>query len=127
MAIHQEIRIKSTPEKIFQALTSEAEFSQFTGFPAEFDPGDNGRFTAFGGQISGRTVEKVANEKLIQDWRVELWPEGLYSSVSFTLDQDGDNTVIILDHSGYPEDAARHLDAGWHNMYWDPLKKYLEK
>ena len=127
MAIHQEIKIKCTPEKIYRALTSEAEFSHFTGYPAEFETGEGGGFTCFGGQITGKTIEKVENKKLVQKWRVELWPEGLYSTVSFKLDEEVDGTVITLDHSGYPEDAARHLDAGWHNMYWDPLRNYVEK
>ena len=127
MTIHQEIRIKARPEAIFRALTSESEFSKFSGYPAEFDTGDEGAFACFSGQITGRIIEKIENKMLAQEWRVEIWPEGIHSTVSFTLDQDGDETIITLDHSGYPEDAARHLDAGWYNMYWDPLKQYLEK
>jgi hypothetical protein len=46
--------------------------------------------------------------------------------VSFTLDNEGEETVITLDHSDYPEDAAEHLDTGWYKMYWESLKQYIE-
>jgi activator of HSP90 ATPase len=78
MAIHQEIRIKGTLEAIFRALTTETEFSKFTGYPAEIEDGEGGAFTCFNGQITGRTVEKIENKKLIQDWRVEAWAEGIF-------------------------------------------------
>jgi hypothetical protein len=34
-------------------------------------------------------------------------------------------TVLIFDHTGFPDDNRDHLDAGWSSNYWDPLKKYL--
>ena len=35
MGIHQEVRFKASPEKIYATLTSGKEFGQFTGAPAE--------------------------------------------------------------------------------------------
>jgi len=31
-----------------------------------------------------------------------------------------------VDNAGFPADAAEHLEPGWHKMYWEPLKAYLE-
>ncbi len=126
MAIHQEITIKSSPAKIYSALTTSKEFSEVTGAPADIVADEGGAFSCFGGQITGRNVELNANKMIVQAWRVGGWPEGVYSIVRFTLDKAGDETKVILDHSGFPDDAAEHLDGGWHKMYWEPLKAYCE-
>jgi activator of HSP90 ATPase len=63
----------------------------------------------------------------VQAWRVtNMWPEGVYSVVRFDIEESGDSTTVTLTHTGYPEDAEEHLNPGWHKMYWDPLKAYLE-
>ena len=126
MAIHQEITIKSSPAKIYSALTTSKEFSEVTGAPADIVADEGGAFSCFGGQITGRNVELNANKMIVQAWRVGGWPKGVYSIVRFTLDKAGDETKVILDHSGFPDDAAEHLDGGWHKMYWEPLKAYCE-
>jgi hypothetical protein len=38
---------------------------------------------------------------------------------------DVQSTKLILEHHGFPEGNADHLDPGWHQMYWEPLRKYL--
>lgn len=125
MAIHQEIRFKASPAKIYAALTSGKEFGQFTGAPAEVTAVDGQPFSLFGGQITGRNIELVPDKSLVQAWRVGAWPSGIYSIVRITLEQEGDETKLTLDHSGFPDGAAEHLEPGWHKMYWQPLKSYL--
>jgi hypothetical protein len=34
-------------------------------------------------------------------------------------------TVLVLDHTGFPEGDFDHLDPGWYARYWNPLKKFL--
>ncbi|MGH8130385.1 MAG: SRPBCC family protein [Steroidobacteraceae bacterium] len=126
MGIHQEVRIKVGPEKIYVVLTSGKEFSQVTGAPADLAAVEGGAFSLFGGEITGRNIELTANEGLVQAWRAGMWPKGVYSIVRITLEKAGDETKVTLDQSGFPEGAAEHLEGGWHKMYWQPLKAYLE-
>jgi len=79
----------------------------------------------FGGMIHGRHVELVPGERLVQAWRVKLWPEGEYSMVRFELRPEGEGTRATLDHWGFPEGQAAHLGAGWDKNYWQPLRNYL--
>lgn len=126
MSITQTLTIKTSPEKIYQALTSAAEFSNWTGAPAEIAEEDGGRFSCFGGQITGRHIELVANERIVQAWRAAPWSEGVYSIVKFDLSKSGDSSTIEMSHAGFPDDMAEHLEGGWHKMYWDPLRAHLE-
>ena len=126
MTIRQSISIKASPAKVYQAIISADQFSEVTGAPAEISSDEGGAFSCFGGQITGRHIELSPDQRIVQDWRVKSWPEGVFSEVRFELSASGDATTLKLTHTGYPEDAAEHLEPGWHKMYWEPLKAYLE-
>src|SRR5689334_2052830 len=102
-AIHQEIDFETNPQRVYEALLDARQFSAFTGLPAEIEPKAGGAFSCFGGIITGRTVELVPNKRIVQAWRVKIWPEGVYSIVSFALEPKGSGTRLILTHDGFPE------------------------
>ncbi len=126
MAISQTVTIKSSPERIYSALVSAETFSEVTGAPAEIAQNEGGAFSCFGGQIVGRHLELNPNKRIVQAWRAGAWPEGVYSIVKFEISEAGASTTVELEHTGFPDDAADQLEGGWHKMYWDPLKAYLE-
>jgi activator of HSP90 ATPase len=128
--IRQEIEFKTNPQRVYDALLDTKQFSAFTGAPAQIDRQAGGAFSCFGGIITGRNIELVPNKRIVQAWRVKLWPEGLYSIVSFELQPDGPKTRVVLTHDGFPPDMREHLngegpEGGWHRQYWEPLRKYL--
>ena len=126
MTISQSISIQASAAKVYQALISAEQFSKVTGAPAEMSSDEGGEFSCFGGQITGRQIELIPDERIVQAWRVKAWPEGVFSEVRFDISASGDATTLELTHTGYPDDAAEHLEPGWHKMYWEPLKAYLE-
>lgn len=126
MAINQTVTIKTSPEKIYNALTSAEVFSEVTGAPAEIAEGEGGAFSCFGGQVVGRHLELHPNKRIVQAWRAGPWPEGTYSIVKFEIGASGASTTINMEHTGFPEGGDEHLESGWHKMYWEPLKAYLE-
>ena len=126
MTISQSISIKASPAKVYQAIISAEQFSEVTGAPADISSDEGGAFSCFGGQITGRHIELIPDQRIVQAWRVKAWPEGVFSEVRFELSESGDTTTLELTQTGYPDDAAEHLEPGWHKMYWEPLKAYLE-
>jgi activator of HSP90 ATPase len=126
MPIHHEISINSNPQTIYEALTNARQFGEFTGAPAEIDPVSGGQFSCFGGMITGQTIEAIPGVRLVQAWRAGNWEAGIYSIVKFEFEQTkGAETKLIFDHSAYPEMHGDHLEQGWHDRYWEPLKAYL--
>jgi activator of HSP90 ATPase len=125
-SIRQEIIIKASPKRVYDALLNGKRFSEFTGgAPAEIDSKPGGGFSCFGGKITGRNVELVPEQRIVQAWRAGNWPPGSYSIVTFELEPRGSETKLSLHHSAFPEGNAEHLEASWPKMYWEPLKKYL--
>jgi uncharacterized protein YndB with AHSA1/START domain len=132
-AIRQEIDFNASPQRIYEVLTDEKQFSAFTGAPAEIEGRAGGAFSTFGGFITGRNVELVPNKRIVQAWRVKVWPEGVYSIVAFELTPNGPSGAqLVMTHDAFPDGMRAHLngeekDGGWHRQYWEPLKKYLAK
>ena len=126
-AIRQEIVFKASAKRVYDALLDSKQFSEFTGgAPAEISPEPGGALSCFGGMIRGRNIELVPNQRIVQAWRAGNWPEGVYSVVRFELETQGPGAMLTLHHAGFPDGNGEHLESGWHKMYWEPLKKYLE-
>jgi activator of HSP90 ATPase len=125
-SIHQEVKIPASPSRVYEALLDSRKFSEFTGgAPAEIGKSAGDAFRMFGGAIEGRNVELVPNKLVVQAWRSTKWPAGVYSIARFELGGKGNETTLVFDQIGFPDDERDYLDAGWGKMYWEPLKKFL--
>ena len=124
-SIHEEVDFKATPERIYEALLDSKQFAAFTGMAAEIHREPGGAFSCFEGIIVGRNVELIPNQRIVQAWRSNGWPAGVYSIVKFELNKQDSATRLVMDHRGFPDGAREHLDAGWKSHYWEPLAKYL--
>ena len=123
--LHQDIETKGNPQRVYDALLDSKQFAAFSGAPAEINREAGGAFSLFGGLVVGRNVELVPNQRIVQAWRPAHWDAGVYSIVKCELKELGAQTRVVLDHTGFPEGSFRHLNAGWHEHYWEPLKKFL--
>lgn len=124
-SIHQEIHLPASPQRLYQLFLSSQQFTIFTGPPATIDAKVGGAFSLFGGRIVGLNVELVPNERIVQAWRPADWPLGLYSLVRIQLVPEGAQTLLVLDHTGFPAGGFDHLSAGWIEHYWEPLNAFL--
>ena len=137
-SIHHEVRFKASPERLYAALTDAKEFQKVvllsgavkTGMvkdpqPAQISAVPGGEFALFGGYITGRQIELVANVRIVQAWRTGSWDPGTYSIARFVLTPQGTGTLLTFDHTGFPQGESEHLAQGWHANYWQPLEKLL--
>ena len=136
-AIHQEVNLSASPNRIYAALLDTKQFDEMTRLipsmqtaklgnePTKISRQLGGPFTLFRGHIVGRHVEFIANQRIVQAWRVVDWNPGVYSIVKFDLKQQGSGTRLVFDHTGFPVGLAKHLADGWKEHYWEPLQKYL--
>lgn len=137
-AIHQEVVLKARRMRVYGALTDADQFDKVaqrsaamrSGMasgkaPTQIDRTPGGAFLLFDGHILGRNVELVPNERIVQAWRVANWDPGVYSIARFELVEQGSQTRIVFDHTGFPRGQAEHLAAGWRANYWEPLASFL--
>jgi len=139
-AIHQEVVFAASPARVYDALTVTDQFDRVVQLsaamnsdmkkslgaaPTRIDAEPGGAFSLFGGYVTGRMLELVANTRIVQAWRAGSWDPGRYSIATFALVQQGAGTRLVFDHTGFPDAAAVHLAEGWHINYWVPLAKFL--
>lgn len=124
-AIHQEVVFKASPERIYEALMDADQHGAFTNGKAQISREAGGSYSCHDGQIVGRNIELVPNQRIVQAWRVANWDDGVYSVVRFELKPEGDSTRLILDHVGVDDDKAEMVAAGWKVRYWEPMQTYL--
>jgi len=137
-AIHQEPVFKASRKRVYEALTDARQFEKIVQLsaamksgmapgakPAEISREAGGAFSLFGGYVTGRQLELMPNERIVQAWRAGGWDPGDYSIARFELVEQGTETKIIFDHAGFPRGKAEHLAEGWKINYWEPLGKFL--
>jgi activator of HSP90 ATPase len=125
-SIHQEITLKASRKRVYEALLDSDQFRKVTGGEAaEISPAVGGAFSCFGNRVSGRHIDLVSNERIVQAWRSNGWEPGTYSIVRFQFKEAGADTKIVFDHAGFPKGAAEHLATGWTTNYWDALERYF--
>lgn len=137
-AIHQEVDFKAPRHRVYEVLTDTKLFDRLVGLSAAMQGGRppgaaataigkeaGAPFTAFGGHISGRQVELVPDERIVQAWRASNWDAGKYSIASFVLSEKDGVTHLVFDHTGFPRGDSDTLAAGWKSNYWEPLAKVL--
>jgi uncharacterized protein YndB with AHSA1/START domain len=138
-AIHQEPVFKASRKRVYEALTDANQFGKVVELSAAMKSGGmktgaapvtisreaGGAISAFGGYVTGRQIELVPNERIVQVWRAGSWDPGSYSIAKFVLVEQGAETKIKFDHTGFPKGQAEHLAEGWRINYWEPLAKFL--
>jgi activator of HSP90 ATPase len=136
-SIHQEPVFKANRKRVYEALLDSAQFDKviqisgvmqsmhLPGKPTEISPEPGGAFVLFGGYITGRNIELVPNQRIVQAWRAGSWDPGVYSIARFELVEQGSGCKIAFDHTGFPKGEAEHLASGWKAHYWEPLDKLL--
>jgi len=139
-SIHQETNFKASRKRVYEALTDTKQFDkviELSGVmksgmlpagankPTKISSEVGGAFVLFGGYITGRHIELVPSERIVQAWRAGGWAPGVYSIAKFELVEQGSGTKIIFDHTGFPKGNGEHLASGWKAHYWEPLEKFL--
>lgn len=136
-SIHQEPVFKASRKRVYEALMDTKQFDQVIqlsaamksmapgGKPTEINREPGGAFALFGGYITGRQIELVPNERIVQAWRVGSFGPGVYSIAKFEFAEQDSGSKIVFDHTGFPKGMGEHLAAGWKMNYWEPLQKFL--
>lgn len=137
-SIHMEPIFNASRKRVYEALTDARQFDKVVqlsdamkgGMPPAAAPTSikaeaGSAFALFGGYVTGRQIEIVPNQRIVQAWRSGSWDAGSYSIAKFELVDQDSRTKIVFDHGGFPIGQAQHLADGWRVNYWEPLAKFL--
>jgi uncharacterized protein YndB with AHSA1/START domain/DNA-binding transcriptional ArsR family regulator len=127
-----EIYIKTTPERLWQAITDTEMRRKYTFgavFTSDWSPGSRYQATGHGSPIGeGENLEVDPPRRLVQSFRA-LWDDDVKaegtSRVTWEIEQIGDSCRLTVTHDQLREDANGQLYGGW-PMVLSGLKTLLE-
>lgn len=114
---------RTSADQLFATLTTPERLSAFTGSQCHSNPKINGEFSIMNGNIIGSYVEIKENEKIVQKWRFKEWPKDVFSTVTMTLEEKSDHTLLTLTQTGVPDYDTNRTEMGWKQHFWGPIKQ----
>ncbi len=116
------------PGVLYNAWLDSKEHTKVTGSEASIDPEIGGRFTAWEGYISGITLEKEENRRIVQRWRTTEFPDGSPDSIiELLFEKTSAGTKLTINHSDIPEGQADEYLEGWEEYYFKPMQEYYSQ
>jgi uncharacterized protein YndB with AHSA1/START domain len=118
--------IPASARAIYDAWLDSIAHSEMTGSAAEMSDEIGAEVSAWDGYISGRNLELVPGERIVQSWRTTKFNDDQDDSIVTVLLEDGeDGTLLTLIHSNVPNDHRTYEEGGWESNYFEPMQSYF--
>jgi uncharacterized protein YndB with AHSA1/START domain len=118
--------IPASAREIYDAWLDSIAHSQMTGGQAHTSAELGAEFSAWDGYITGRNLELVPGERIVQSWRTTKFPEDHGDSIiTVTLEEHGDGTLLTLSHNNVPDGHVGYERGGWQKSYFEPMIAYF--
>lgn len=130
-----------SPTKLWRALTTPELIAQWL-MPNDFKPVIGHRFTfhsrpvvqtGFSGRIACEVLDLVPQERLQMSWGHADDPDGMATTVTWTLRPEGRGTRLFLEHAGFNLDdpnqqlARRFMNSGWRSHVLRRLSDLVQR
>jgi activator of HSP90 ATPase len=117
---------RTSAEELYQTFTDPQRIAAFTRAPPKVFEGPHveGKFELFGGNVSGEYTKLERPKHIVQKWRLKQWPEGHYSTLGITFDQNNvDNvTNMRVEWKGVPVGQEEVTKRNWSEYYVRSIK-----
>lgn len=118
--------IPASAQEIYDSWLDSLLHSEMTGGKASMSDAIDAEVSAWDGYITGRNLELVPGERIVQSWRTtQFTDEHEDSIVTVTLEEVEDGTLLTLVHSDVPEGQTSYEQGGWQEHYFEPMKEYF--
>jgi len=116
-------KFAARPSDIFEALVDPRRVEAYTQSSVQIDLREGGKFSLFGGNITGEYLQIQANQRIVQQWRTSSWPEGLYSTVTIELTQGRNGCDMKLVQENVPDAEAERTQQAWRENIFERIKR----
>jgi uncharacterized protein YndB with AHSA1/START domain len=118
--------IPASAQEIYDAWPDSLTHSEMTRSEASVSDEIGAELSAWDGYITGRNLELVPGERIVQSWRTtEFTDEHEDSIITVTLEEVDSGTLLTLLHCNVPDGQTSYEQGGWQDHYFDPMKEYF--
>ncbi|VVD06057.1 activator of 90 kDa heat shock protein ATPase homolog 1 [Leptidea sinapis] len=110
-------------QEFYDALTRIEMVTAFTQGHVKMEAEKGGKFSLFGGNVTGEFREMVPGKKIIQYWRYKQWPEQHFSEVTFDIEEKEDHTLVSLKQELVPASEVDQTRENWKRYYFESIKR----
>ena len=120
--------IPASAQEIYDAWLDSLAHCEMTGGEADMSDEIAAEVSAWDGYITGRNLELIPGERIVQSWRTtQFADEHEDSIITLTFEEADDGTLMTLAHSNVPDEQTSYELGGWQEYYFDPMRKYFGK
>ena len=112
----------ATPHDIYGTLMDGAKHGALFGQETTVSQDVGGEFKV-GHDLEGTHLVLTKDKRIVQKWRANNWPQGVYSRATFALTKAPGGTRITFTQTGVPSQFVKEISSGWKTYYWKPLRE----
>ena len=118
--------IPASAQEIYDAWLDSLTHSEMTRGEASMSDEVGAEVSAWDRYITGRNLELVPSERIVQSWRTTQFTDKHEDSIiTVTLEEVEGGTLLTLVHSNVPDEQTSYEQAGWQEHYFEPMKEYF--
>jgi uncharacterized protein YndB with AHSA1/START domain len=118
--------IPASAQDIYDAWLDSLAHSEMTGGEANMSDEIGAEVSAWDGYISGRNLELVPGERIVQSWRSSKFADEHEDSIiTITLQEVDGGTLLTLEHSNVPDEQRSYEEGGWQENYFEPMVAFF--
>jgi uncharacterized protein YndB with AHSA1/START domain len=118
----------ASPREIYEAWLDSLAHSRMTGGGARMSQEVDADITAWDGYISGRNLQLIPYQRIIQSWRTTKFDVAHEDSlITLSLEETSTGTLLTLVHSNVPDGQTSYERGGWETHYFAPMRAYFAK
>jgi uncharacterized protein YndB with AHSA1/START domain len=118
--------IPASPAEIYRAWLDSILHAEMTGGEANMSEEVGAEVSAWDGYITGRNLELIADERIVQSWRTTEFDDAFEDSiVTILLQETEDGTLLTLEHCNVPDAQRSYEEGGWQSNYFEPMIAYF--
>ncbi len=112
----------ATPGDLYETLMDSTRHGALSGQPTKVSRRVGGKWNV-GHDLEGKNLRLIKDKRIVQTWRANNWPKGVYSKATFALAKAPGGARITFTQTGVPAQFLKEISSGWKAYYWSPMRK----
>jgi len=122
-AFKKTFKINAEPSDVYSALTNPFTIELWSGYPAKMSTEPGSEFSLWEGDIAGKNLEFIQDEKVVQEWY--FGDQEVNSIANIIIRPDGENSLVTVEHINIPDDEFTQISEGWREFYMGAIISFF--
>lgn len=118
----ENIEFQAPADELYRVFEDPARLAAWTRAPPVSDFRAGGKYSLFGGNVTGEYLQLEPGKRIVQTWRLQSWTPGHFATLELVLDQGSDYTLMRMKMDGVPIGQEETVTENFNEYYVKPIK-----